>query len=100
MRAKGPPVNLYDDMEVSAGSEGAASSVQIDQRCQAACVGAPCHTGVNRSKCMKFSVASANVNTLLDDRFGHDNVLAGRVQMLEMQFDRAELDVVAVQEAR
>ena len=46
-------------------------------------------------------LATANVGTLLDSHCAKgDDGLDGQVQFFEPCFDRAELDVVAVQESR
>ena len=47
-----------------------------------------------------MTVATANVNTLLDYADAKDERLAGRVQVMELQFESAGLDIVAVQESR
>ena len=40
------------------------------------------------------------MNTLLDYADAKDERLAGRVQVMELQFESAGLDIVAVQESR
>ena len=56
---------------------------------------------VSRHSARNSSHATANVGTLLDSHCARDDSrLEGRVQFFELCFDRAELDLVAVQESR
>ena len=58
------------------------------------------HTRGQRDTTISIKLATANVNTLLDSNTDFDELLAGMVQTMELQFDRACVDILSVQESR